>query len=365
MTFRRSPHLVGYWKKGECLVTNFRTGLEVRLTPDVLGVLQALDGWVGAATVAAQVGLPVPATRTILQTLVELSLATARTRAASDPIDPWQPWDPAAGFFHFSTRATRFNADVAAGERRLERKAAAVPPPAPTRRRRSAVRVPLPPGGPPSPLERVLRARRTWRTFSRTPVSFADLADLLRLSVGVQQWAQGPARRRLALKTSPSGGICHPIEAYVVATNVSGLARGIYHYDAAAHDLARLQNGANRRTINHFIQAQPWYGAAPVIILFTAVFERTLWRYATAKAYRNILLEAGHVCQTFYLLATERNLAPFCTQAIDEEAIDTALGLDGVREGVVYVAGCGRRPAKGWSLGLPSLEWWTDAEHAG
>ena len=349
---------MGYWKGGECVLTNFRTGRVARLTPDLLSVLQALDDWTPAAAAARAVALPVRATRAILQELVAASLADARARAVADDPDPWEAWDPAAGFFHFSTRQTRFNADVSAGERRLAQKAATAPPPAPTRTRRASVRVRLPRAPGNSPLAQVLRARRTWRRFSPAPVALADLADLLQLSVGVQQWARGPARSRIALKTSPSGGICHPIEAYVVATRVAGLARGIYHYDAAAHDLARLRKGAGHQLINRFIQAQPWYGKAPVVVLFTAVFGRTMWRYPVAKAYRNVLLEAGHVCQTFYLLATERGLAPFCTHAIDEDAIDAALGVDGVHEGVVYVAGCGRRPKAGWDLGLPNLDWW-------
>lgn len=349
---------MGFWKGSECLLTNFRTGQVVRLTPDLLSVLQALDDWTPATEAARAVALPVGATRAILQALVAASLADARSRAIADDPDPWRPWDPAAGFFHFSTRGTRFNADVSAGERRLVQKAATEPPPAPTRTRRAAVRVRLPRARGTSPLAQVLRARRTWRRFSPAPVALADLADLLQLSVGVQQWARGPARSRIALKTSPSGGICHPIEAYVVATRVAGLARGIYHYDAAAHDLAQLRKRASQQLINRFIQAQPWYGKAPVVVLFTAVFERTMWRYPVAKAYRNVLLEAGHVCQTFYLLATERGLAPFCTHAIDEDAIDAALGIDGVHEGVVYVAGCGRQPKAGWDLGLPPLDWW-------
>ncbi len=349
---------MGFWKGGECWLTNFRTGRVVRLTPDLLSVLQALDDWTLAPEAARTVALSVGATRAILQALVTASLAEARSRPAADEPDPWQPWDPAAGFFHFSTRGTRFNTDVSAGERRLVEKAATSPPPAPTRTRRVAVRVGLPRRRGSSPLTQVLQARRTWRRFSSAPVALADLADLLQLSVGVQQWARGPARSRIALKTSPSGGISHPIEAYVVATRVAGLARGLYHYDAARHDLAQLRKGASHQLINRFIQAQPWYGKAPVVVLFTAVFERTMWRYPVAKAYRNVLLEAGHVCQTFYLLATERGLAPFCTHAIDEDAIDAALGVDGVREGVVYVAGCGRRPKAGWDLGLPHLDWW-------
>ncbi len=355
---------MGYWKDGACLISNYRTGKTVPLTPDILRVVQSLDRWALASEVAREVALPVGATRAILRALSAATLASARSRPAAEPPDPWGEWDPAAGFFHFSTRGTRFNADVSEGERRLARKAQTTPPPAPTAVRTASVRIPLPRPQSPSPLEQLLQRRRTWRQFSRAPLALDDLADLLRLSVGVQRWARDPANRRVVLKTSPSGGICHPIEAYVIANRVQGLARGLYHYDAAGHVLARLRRGGGRPLINQFIQAQPWYGHAPLVVLFTAVFERTMWRYPVAKAYRNVLIEAGHVCQTFYLLATERGLAPFCTHAIDEDAIDAALGIDAVSEGVVYVAGCGRPPAAGRDQGLPHLDWWTDGQHS-
>jgi SagB-type dehydrogenase family enzyme len=363
ITFRRSRHLVSFWKSDTCIVRNFRTRTEAALTLDILRLLDAITNWSDAEDIAQRIGLPVEPIRAILDALVALSFVVASDRP--EPNDAWEAWDPAAGFFHFSTRGTVFNSDVAAGEQRLMKKAAHTPAPAPTSSRQGRKRLSLPKGSSPSALEAVLRERRTWRTFATTPLPIEDLADLLRLTVGVQKWGHGPARERIALKTSPSGGICHPIEAYVVATRVDGLAAGIYHYDAANHELALLQDHADPRLLNTFIQAQPWYGEAPVLFLFTAVFDRTAWRYPIAKAYRNILLEAGHICQTFYLLATERGLAPFCTHAIDEDSIDRALGIDGVSEGVVYVAGCGQRPPEGWSLGLPPIEGWVNGELAG
>jgi hypothetical protein len=58
-----------------------------------------------------------------------------------------------------------------------------------------------------------------------------------------------------------------------------------------------------------------------------------------------VLLDAGHLCQTFCLLATWLDLAPFCTMALADSAIERALGIDGISESVLYAAGVGtRRP---------------------
>jgi SagB-type dehydrogenase family enzyme len=76
----------------------------------------------------------------------------------------------------------------------------------------------------------------------------------------------------------------------------------------------------------------------------TAVFARTQWKYPASRAYRTVLIEAGHVCQTFCLVATWLGLAPFCTMALTESPIERTLGIDGVSEAVLYVAGVGVPP---------------------
>jgi SagB-type dehydrogenase family enzyme len=64
----------------------------------------------------------------------------------------------------------------------------------------------------------------------------------------------------------------------------------------------------------------------------TAVFRRTMWKYHHARAYRVVLLDAGHLCQTFCLVATWLGLAPFCTAALKDTLIEKDLGIDGIRE---------------------------------
>jgi SagB-type dehydrogenase family enzyme len=73
----------------------------------------------------------------------------------------------------------------------------------------------------------------------------------------------------------------------------------------------------------------------------TAVFERTMWKYPKGRAYRVVLLDAGHLCQTFCLVATWLGLAPFCTAALSDKLIEKDLQIDGINESVLYVAGVG------------------------
>jgi nitroreductase len=82
------------------------------------------------------------------------------------------------------------------------------------------------------------------------------------------------------------------------------------------------------------------------------VFPRVQWKYSFARAYRVVLLEAGHFCQTFCLIATWLKLAPFCTAALADSTIEQALGVDGATESVLYAMGVGTRPA-----GAPWTPW--------
>ena len=80
------------------------------------------------------------------------------------------------------------------------------------------------------------------------------------------------------------------------------------------------------------------------MVFFTSVFARILWRYPYARAYRAALIEAGHVCQSFLLVATSLGLAPFSVMALADSVIEDDLGIDGIQESVLYAAGIGRPP---------------------
>ena len=96
--------------------------------------------------------------------------------------------------------------------------------------------------------------------------------------------------------------------------------------------------------MSEYLPTQTWYDEVAVVIFMTAVFARAQWRYDYARAYRSILAEAGHLAQTFCLVATRLGLAPFCSMALADSTIEQDLGIDGVSESVVYCAGVGTRP---------------------
>ena len=155
-----------------------------------------------------------------------------------------------------------------------------------------------------------------------------------------------PAERSCTLKrTSPSAGGLHPIEAFPLLANVAGVEPGIYHYDAERHALALLEpleREAATSLATQFVGGQTYFGSAHALLLLVARFVRSNWKYRRhQKAYASVLLDAGHLSQTLYLVATDRGLGAFVTDVINNAEIDERLGLDGIDEGVVAACGLG------------------------
>jgi len=272
----------------------------------------------------------------------------------------WNGWNPAASLFHFSTKDLPWvkNRERDAAEATFRRKAVIdSPPPAPIKRYPAARRFPLPRPPAKGEFTEVLLQRRTWRRFGSRPISLDALAQLLDLTFGVQFWGQAGENDRVPFKTSPSGGARHPIEAYLLALRVEGLPRGLYHYAADSKELELVRPGATARQVDRYLVGQWFYRRAAALVLMTAVVARKQWRYPNPRAYRSVLFEAGHLCQTFCLVATWLGLAPFCTAALADSRIERDLGVDGVNEILLYAAGVGTRPPDGpwvqWPKHLP------------
>lgn len=345
---RRSRHLVSYWAGGGLVFANFATNITCAGNPLVTYILTLCEEWVTPAALAASVtAMPPAALRALVGEMLEATLLV-RSDRPEDPrdkaLDTWSAWNPAAGFFHFSTKNVPPPADMERAEHKLREEYAASGSPERFKRYPKSRTVSLPAAKRDGDFPGVLLARRTWRSFADDALSLNDLSTMLALTCGVQRTAEAVGLGTVHLTTSPSGGARHPLEAYVLALRVDGLAPGLYHYASGAHLLERVKSGATRASVARYIPGQWWYEPAAALFMLTAVFPRTQWRYKSARTYRNVLLEAGHVVQTFCLAATWLGLAPFCTARFSEAVVESAIGADGVTESFIYGGGVGRRP---------------------
>ncbi len=204
-----------------------------------------------------------------------------------------------------------------------------------------AERIPLPDPGRFRGLsvEEALETRRSVRDYADRPLPLERLSRLL--------WAaQGITEERLAFRAAPSAGALYPIETYSIVHRVAGLTPGIYHYAVREHDLECLQEGDFRSQVTEAGLHQGFLGQANVCFVLSAILQRARWKYHE-RAYRYVLLEAGHIAQNLYLEAASMGLGACAVGAFFDGTLNDLLGVDGTDEAALYIVSVGERPSGG------------------
>lgn len=196
----------------------------------------------------------------------------------------------------------------------------------------------LPPTEVNTTLSCALHDRRCVRTYCRNEkTSLQVLSNWLGLSCGL---VARPGEHDSLARTYPSGGGLYPLEVYVAVRRVQGLANGLYHYNVAGHCLEQLADHQIVEDIASNLTQQDAASSAHVVVIITAVFMRTQYKYGE-RGYRFVLLEAGHLMQNLCLLAPALGLGTVPLGGYYDDRLHDLLGVDGVDEAVVYVAPAG------------------------
>jgi SagB-type dehydrogenase family enzyme len=183
----------------------------------------------------------------------------------------------------------------------------------------------------------VIAARRTRRNFAARPLALAEVSAILQWSYGITGRAPIDGGGVQPFRAAPSAGALYPAEIYLAASAVAGLAPGIYHFEVPSASLAVLECGHFAERLCAICCGQEHARAAPLVVLISAVMQRTKRKYGE-RGYRYVLLDVGHLAQNLYLTCTALDLAIMTTCGFfDDEAADL-LGIDGCEEAVVYVA---------------------------
>jgi len=342
----RRPHaLVAYWDRDEFRVENYLARRASTVPPALLQLLPPATQFTRRADLAVLVaGVGLDGEEVIDQLVahgVLLEEDSELDRLDRDVARRWR-WGHDARWFHFSSSDVKYVLDRGEQMQLLTEQARRDPPP-PVQRAPLGRVVTLPDtiaedrGG----LWTTLRKRRTQRVFADAPLDLATLSRLMCWTWGATDERSHEVLGEYLLKTSPSGGARHPIDVYLLAHRVTGLAPRVYRYLPREHAVEDVGPTVDADLLQQVFAGHDWFREAPAAFVMTAVIERNAWKYRHSHAYRVLLLDAGHLGQTFHLVCTALGLAPFTSGAIDDPATIALLRLDPSEEIVVYGAATG------------------------
>ena len=191
---------------------------------------------------------------------------------------------------------------------------------------------------------RCLDNRVSSRAFKDSAITLDELSFLLWATQGIKKAADDERHQHHSVKrTVPSAGSRHPFETYVAASNVVGLAQGIYRYLASANSLVLESVPEDLKSkVSEAAIGQRFCGAAPVFLLWSIIPYRTIWRYGLPMSVKAMTLDSGHVGQNLHVACAALGLGTCMIGAYNQLYMDNLFGLDGKEEFAFYMAPIGR-----------------------
>jgi SagB-type dehydrogenase family enzyme len=203
--------------------------------------------------------------------------------------------------------------------------------------------IPLPEPGsikiPSMDIRQAIEQRTSLRRYTQTELSFEELSYLLWITQGVKSITDRPATTR----TVPSAGSRHAFETFILINRVENLDPGLYRYCALKHFIyaVNMEAGINEE-LTTACKGQSHIRTSAATFFWAAEMDRMSWRYSE-RSYRYVLLDAGHVCQNFYLAAESIQCGVCAIAAYDDDLLNAALGVDGDSLVTVYAGTIGKR----------------------
>jgi SagB-type dehydrogenase family enzyme len=190
----------------------------------------------------------------------------------------------------------------------------------------------------PATLAQALAKRRSRRVYAPAPLALRELASMLHAAYGRNG---GIARTTQVLRSTPSAGALYPLELYAACGRVEELEPALYHYDPLDHALERLRPIAFAEELGPVTPYPELLAESAAVVVATTVFWRSRFKYG-ARAYRFVLLEAGHLAQSLLLAAAALDVAVTPVGGFYDRLVDAFVDVDGIHEASVYLFPLGR-----------------------
>jgi SagB-type dehydrogenase family enzyme len=172
----------------------------------------------------------------------------------------------------------------------------------------------------------------------------ADVSRLLFGTNGVTAILPFPDGTRHYLRAAPSAGALYPTEIYVALRDIPGVADGIYSYLVRDHALVPVWEGDPWASLARHTFDHPAVTAARVVLMLSAVWARSEWRYLE-RAYRRMLLDTGHVLGNAVCMAPGTGLAAFPVGGFRDGPLNERLLLEPSQEALLCLVALPRLDA--------------------
>ncbi len=175
-------------------------------------------------------------------------------------------------------------------------------------------------------VEKALAGRRSIREFTASPITIAEVSQLLWAAQGING-----TRGDRELRTAPSAGALYGLETYILAANVTGLAQGLYRYTPKGHTITFLMPGDLRAKLSDAALKQSCLTGCAAVIVFATVYERISKKYVE-RGVKFAHMEAGHASQNVYLESEALGLGTVAVGSFMESDVKKILGLPADQE---------------------------------
>ncbi len=183
----------------------------------------------------------------------------------------------------------------------------------------------------------------------------AGLAHLLYYSAGVTRVRSLGPGRSFHFRAYACAGALYPVEVYVAAADLDGLAAGLYHFHPGKFALRLLRVGDPRPFLQAAAASDPAITEAPATAVLTGLYWRTTWKYR-ARGYRHLYWDGGMILANLLALAAGVNLERRLVLGFVDAEVDHLLGLDGHEEVSLVLVPLGKgRPVEASTASLPAL----------
>jgi len=186
-------------------------------------------------------------------------------------------------------------------------------------------------------------------------LDLGQLSTLLYYTQGISKTLERPGMT-FDLRTAASAGALYPVNTYVLAHKVEGLAPGIYYYDPKQSALVQVREGDAMETLAALSGSPEAIRSAPATVIFTTTFGRTAFKYAE-RSYRYVAMDSGHAAYNLSLSAAALGFRAPMVVRFDDSGVNQLLALDPASEFTLLIQPIGSAPVskEGEPRFLPAL----------